>query len=175
MKLLGITSDAPGWTYVWEIAQEMMKVETRFALQHPELAAELTPLEPIIVEKFPDLDFDFGFCFRCLDRDSGWVSKARLYQNKDDPYSFCSINNIPQSSRAFGFDIVVYREDFEKIKKDKAAQKLLLGEEFWRFFQLTLPKYKKKLPITNDEMDKMLMVFEDWLIEHDWIIHGRWE
>ena len=149
----------------------MRSVEKRFAIQHPELAAQLTPLEPILVEKFPDLDFDFCFCFRCLDKDSGWKSKSRLYQNKDDPYSFKSFNNIPQSSRTFGFDIVVYQEDFLAIKKDKDSQRLLLGEEFWRYFKLTLPKYKKKLPLTNDEMKDILSLLEKWLIKHNWITH----
>ena len=38
-------------------------------------------LEPILMERFSHQDFDFCFCFRCLDRDSGWVSKARLSKN----------------------------------------------------------------------------------------------
>ncbi|EGK10568.1 hypothetical protein HMPREF0476_0722 [Kingella kingae ATCC 23330] len=30
------------------------------------------------LRKQDELDFDLVLCFRCLDRDSGWQSKARL-------------------------------------------------------------------------------------------------
>lgn len=89
MKVLSVVGDTPGWAYISEIFHEMLPASTREAIRHPELAAEKTKaaLEPILLERFSHLDFDFCFCFRCLDRDSGWVSKARLSKN-DDSHSW---------------------------------------------------------------------------------------
>jgi hypothetical protein len=168
MKLLSITGDYPGWTYFSEIIDEMRCVETRFAMKHPEIASQQTPLEPILIKKFPELDFDFGFCFRCLDKNSGWVSKSRLYKN-DSPDSFNKTNNIPESSRTLGMDIFVYREDFMAIKKDKTAQKKLLGNELISFLRLTLPKYNKKIPMTKEETNDILATIEEWLVKHNWL------
>ena len=134
MKVLSVVGDTPGWTYISEIFHEMLPASTREAIRHPELAAEKTKaaLEPILLEQFSHLDFDFCFCFRCLDRDSGWVSKVRLYKN-DYSHSWYSLNRVEQASRSLGMDIVVYKEDVIPIKNDKDAQKRLLGTEFWPF------------------------------------------
>lgn len=167
MKLLSIAGDFPGWTYISEITGEMVPVSKRFAVQHPEIAEQLTPLEPILVKKYPHLDFDFCFCFRCLSRESGWVSKARLYKNGPD--SFNVRNHIPEESRTLGMDIVVYVEDFMSIKKDRNAQKIILGKELLRFLKLTLPKYTKKIPMTKEEVSDILVIIETWLIDHHWI------
>ncbi|MDR2926050.1 MAG: hypothetical protein LBU76_08940 [Azoarcus sp.] len=169
MKNLCVTGAYPGWTYIGEIIDEMQAVGQRFATRHPELAAEMMPLEPILVDKFPELDFDFCFCFRCLKKDSGGASKARLYKN-DNPNSFNKNNNTPESSRTLGFDIVVYTEDFEPIKKDKSAQKLMLGKELIRFLKLTLLKYIKKIPMSKEETNDILATIEDWLIGHHWLL-----
>lgn len=90
----------------------------------------------------------FMKCFRCLDRDSGWVSKARLSKN-DDSHSWYTLNHAEQASRSLGMDIMVYTEDVIPVKKDKNAQKRLLGAEFWPFLQKALPKYKKKIPMSD--------------------------
>ena len=103
MKVLSVVCDTPGWTYISEIFHEMLPASTREAIRHPEWAAEKTKaaLEPILLERFSHLDFDFCFCFRCLDRDSGWVSKARLYKNDDShswyTLSLIHISNVPTS------------------------------------------------------------------------------
>ena len=77
MKVLSVVGDTPGWAYISEIFHEMLPASTREAIRHPELAAEKTKaaLEPILLERFSHLDFDFCFCFRCLDRDSGWCPR----------------------------------------------------------------------------------------------------
>ena len=97
MKVLSVVGDTPGWTYISEIFHEMLPASTRETIRHPELAAEKTKaaLEPILLERFSHLDFDFCFCFRCLDRDSGWVSKARLYKN-DYSHSWDTLNRVEQ-------------------------------------------------------------------------------
>lgn len=106
MKVLSVVGDTPGWTYISEIFHEMLPASTREAICHPELAAEKTKaaLEPILLERFSHLDFDFCFCFRCLDRDSGWVSKARLSKN-DDSHSWYTLNHVEQASHSLGMDI----------------------------------------------------------------------
>lgn len=105
------------------------------------------------------LDFDFCFCFRCLNRDSGWVSKARLSKN-DDSHSWYTLNHVEQASRSLGMDIVVYTEDVIPIKNDKAAQKRLLGAEFWSFLQNTLP---------NEDLNLLFSTLHDWLVQQKWI------
>lgn len=63
MKVLSVVGDTPGWTYISEIFHEMLPASTREAICHPELAAEKTKaaLEPILLERFSHLDFDFCF------------------------------------------------------------------------------------------------------------------
>jgi len=153
MKRLGITADYPDWTLISEITNEM----------------RIGDIEPTLVKQFPDLDCDFCFCFRCLNIDSGWSSKARMRQNKYDPYCTLAINNVARSSRTLGFEIIVCHDDFRKVENDIAAQRLLLGNEFWKIFKIALPKYKTKLPITNDEISAIFAIFEKWLTENNWI------
>lgn len=131
MKVLSVVGDTPSWTYISEIFHEMLPASTRDVVRHQELATEKTKaaLEPILLERFPHLDFDFCFCFRCLNRDSGWVSKARLSKN-DASHNWYTLSQIEQSSRSLGMDIVIYTEDIIPIKNDKAAKKRLLGAEF---------------------------------------------
>ena len=66
-------------------------------------------------------------------------------------------------------DIVVYKEDVIPIKNDKDAQKRLLGTEFWSFLQKTLPKYKKKIPMTDKDLELLLSTLHDWLARQGWI------
>lgn len=66
-------------------------------------------------------------------------------------------------------DIVIYQEDLIPIKNDMKEIKLLLGNEFWRFLQVTLPKYKRKIPMTKEELNDMLHLFHHWLIQQNWI------
>lgn len=176
MKVLSVVGDTPGLTYISEIFHEMLPASTRETIRHPELAAEKTKaaLEPILLERFSHLDFDFCFCFRCLDRDSGWVSKARLSKNEDSR-SWYTLNHVEQALRSLGMDIVIYTEDVIPIKNDKDAQKRLLGTEFWSFLQKTLPKYKKKIPMTDEELNLLLSTLHDWLVRQDWIVDERGE
>lgn len=168
MKTICITGDYPAWTYVGEIIDEMQTCSPRFAARHPELAAQKDSLEALLLEKFPQIDVDLSFCFRVLDRDSGWSSKVRMWKN-DSPHSFNKINSIPESDRTLGFDMVVHREDFAAIKGDKTAQKRMLGNEMLRFVKLKLPNYTKKIPITKDEMNGILTTIEEWLARHEWL------
>lgn len=97
-----------------------------------------------------------------------WVSKVRLYKN-DYSHSWYSLNRVEQASRSLGMDIVVYKEDVIPIKNDKDAQKRLLGTEFWPFLQKTLPKYKKKIPMTDKDLELLLSTLHDWLARQGWI------
>lgn len=80
---------------------------------------------------------------------------------------------MEQASRSLGIDIVIYTEDVIPIKNDKDAQKRLLGTEFWSFLQKTLPKYKKKIPITDEELNMLLSTLHDWLVRQEWIVDER--
>ena len=181
MKSFSVTSDAPSWSYVSEISDEMRENSKQFAYKHPEIAAEKKPIGVPLRAAFPHLDFDIGICFRCLSNNSGWVSKSRMYKNDETAdeeylrhYAYqvyeVDMQTIPAVSRILGMDIVVYEDDFIPIKKDKPAQKLLLGTELWRFLNICLPKYQKKIPMTDDDLNLMLLIIKDWLIEHNWLV-----
>lgn len=80
----------------------MLPASIHEAALHPELSAEKTKaaLKPILLARFPRMDFDFRFCFRCLNRDSGWVSKSRLSKNKGMKADFYNWRNqILQNSQ----------------------------------------------------------------------------
>lgn len=144
MQRLSITGDYPNWTNMRQIMDEMDILDARTIVCHPELAAAHSPLEPLLMQKFSHLDFDFGLCFRCLELQSGWVSKSRLCKNDPENHTFAKLNNIKLASKTLYIDIVVYREDFATLKHDINAQRLLVGAELWRFLQITLPKYRTK-------------------------------
>ena len=83
MKVLSVVGDTPGWTYISEIFHEMLPASTRETIRHPELAAEKTKaaLEPIYWKDSPIWISISAFVSDASDRDSGWVSKARLSKN----------------------------------------------------------------------------------------------
>ena len=170
MKMLSVVGDTPVWTYISEIFHEMLPASPQDAVRHPEAAAEKSraALEPILLSRFAHLDFDFCFCFRCLDRDTGWASKARLWRN-DTALRWDTCSQIQQSSRSLGMDIVIYTEDVIPIKDDKAAQRRLLGSEFWSFLQKVLPKYKKKIPMTDQDLHLLLATLHGWLLQQNWL------
>lgn len=61
MEYIATTSDAPGWTAISEIREELNGFNT-----------------DVMKTKYSDIPIRFFFCFRCLTNDSGWESKARL-------------------------------------------------------------------------------------------------
>ena len=132
-NMLFATCDYPSWTKVDKICDEFYGVEP-------------------IIKKYP-IPFSIGFCFRCLEKDSGWKSKSRFSKKDND----------------LGFDIVVYEEDFISIRKDINAQKKIIGTEFKDYFFDIMKKYENKLPELKEINPKFLLEIEKWLIENQWI------
>ncbi|WP_230479150.1 hypothetical protein, partial [Kingella kingae] len=42
-------------------------------------------------------------------------------------------------------------------------------QKLWRFLNITLPKYKGKIPSGQKQITKFLTIFETWLKKHEWI------
>ena len=105
-----VTSDSPSWTAVFKITSEANELEH-------------------IIKQYP-FPFGLGMCFRCLEKASGWQSKARFSTKYN----------------TLGFDIVVYEEDFVPIKKDIEAQRKIIGQAFHAYFFDSMKKYEKKFP-----------------------------
>ena len=119
-----VTSDSPSWTAVFKITSEANELEH-------------------IIKQYS----------RCLEKASGWQSKARF---------FTKYNTL-------GFDIVVYEEDFVPIKKDIEAQRKIIGKAFHAYFFDIMKKYEKKFPILKEINPPFLAEVESWLIQHQWI------
>ncbi len=83
-----------------------------------DIADEQEAFTSVLNAKYPQLDFDFGFCFRVLDTLSGIRSRVRF--DKVD--------------RILEFDLMMPEEDFLPYKQNKTMQRLIMGRYFFPFF-----------------------------------------
>ncbi|MDK4583728.1 hypothetical protein QG071_01000 [Kingella kingae] len=40
-------------------------------------------------------------------------------------------------------------------------------QKLWRFLNITLPKYKGKIPMSKEQITEFLTIFEMWLKKHE--------
>ncbi|WP_338510042.1 hypothetical protein VRB09_25035 [Pseudomonas poae] len=132
--LIGITSDAPGWSKVSEISKE------------------LRSLGSLAEKKYPSLEWQLVICLRCLPKELERKTFCRYYA-KD---------------KMFGLDITMDEEDFIPLKKDKAAQRKLIGAAFIAFFIESIKKYKNKLPNLQPVSAQLIEDVQQWCIENEW-------
>ena len=111
-----------------------------------DIADEQEAFTSVLNAKYPQLDFDFGFCFRVLDTLSGIRSRVR----------FDKIDRILE------LDLMMPEEDFLPYKQNKTMQRLIMGRYFFPFFCDKVRGYKRKLPALSP-------VLEAFLIEHLWL------
>ncbi len=117
-----------------------------------EISKELRDLGTLVEEKYPSLDWELVVCLRCLPKDLQRKTFCRYYA-KD---------------KMFGLDIAMDEEDFVPHKKDKAAQRKLIGAAFITFFVESIKKYEKKLPNLQPVSAELIADVRQWCAEHGW-------
>ena len=138
MNRVSIQIDSPSYVKVSEIGKELV-------------AFSLT-----IERKYPQIDFEFAFCFRALYTTRGIRSKVRF--EKDCNY--------------LGMDLIMSEEEFHPYKKNIAMQRRIMGKHFFPFFAENIKKYRYKLPdlkpIEKDLVEDMrLFLIENLCLPDD--------
>lgn len=134
MKEIKSTSDSPSWTDIAKIDQEILQLQS-------------------FISQYSHFPFNIGICFRALEADSGWSSKARYYPNDNH----------------LSIDIVTNEAEYISCKKDINAQRKIIGKEFHEFFPKTMKKYEKKFPVLKEINPTFLPQVEQWLLNNGWI------
>ena len=118
-----------------------------------DIAEEQEAFTSVLNAKYPQLDFDFGFCFRVLDTLSGIRSRVRF--DKED--------------RILELDLMMPEEDFLPYKQNKTMQRLIIGRYFFPSFCDKVRGYKGKLPALSPVLEEVIVDMEAFLIEHLWL------
>ena len=132
MNRVSIQIDSPGYVKVSEIGKELV-------------AFSLT-----IERKYPQIDFEFAFCFRALYTTRGIRSKVRF--EKDCNY--------------LGMDLIMSEEEFHPYKKNIAMQRRIMGKHFFPFFAENIKKYRYKLPVLKPIEKDLVEDMRLFLIEN---------
>ena len=135
MNRVSIQIDSPGYVKVSEIGKELV-------------AFSLT-----IERKYPQIDFEFAFCFRALYTTRGIRSKVRF--EKDCNY--------------LGMDLIMSEEEFHPYKKNIAMQRRIMGKHFFPFFAENIKKYRYKLPVLKPIEKDLVEDMRLFLIENLWL------
>ena len=135
MNRVSIQIDSPSYVKVSEIGKELV-------------AFSLT-----IERKYPQIDFEFAFCFRALYTTRGIWSKVRF--EKDCNY--------------LGMDLIMSEEEFHPYKKNIAMQRRIMGKHFFPFFAENIKKYRYKLPVLKPIEKDLVEDMRLFLIENLWL------
>jgi len=135
MNRVSIQIDSPSYVKVSEIGKELV-------------AFSLT-----IERKYPQIDFEFAFCFRALYTTRGIRSKVRF--EKDCNY--------------LGMDLIMSEEEFHPYKKNIAMQRRIIGKHFFPFFAENIKKYRNKLPVLKPIEKDLVEDMRLFLIENLWL------
>ena len=135
MNRVSIQIDSPSYVKVSEIGKELV-------------AFSLT-----IERKYPQIDFEFAFCFRALYTTRGIRSK--VWFEKDCNY--------------LGMDLIMSEEEFHPYKKNIAMQRRIMGKHFFPFFAENIKKYRYKLPVLKPIEKDLVEDMRLFLIENLWL------
>ena len=135
MNRVSIQIDSPSYVKVSEIGKELV-------------AFSLT-----IERKYPQIDFEFAFCFRALYTTRGIRSKVRF--EKDCNY--------------LGMALIMSEEEFHPYKKNIAMQRRIMGKHFFPFFAENIKKYRYKLPVLKPIEKDLVEDMRLFLIENLWL------
>lgn len=135
MNRVSIQIDSPSYVKVSEIGNELV-------------AFSLT-----IERKYPQIDFEFAFCFRALYTTRGIRSKVRF--EKDCNY--------------LGMDLIVSEEEFNPYKNNVSMQRRIMGKHFFPFFAENIKKYRNKLPVLKPIEKDLVEDMRLFLIENLWL------
>ena len=132
MNRVSIQIDSPSYVKVSEIGKELV-------------AFSLT-----IERKYPQIDFEFAFCFRALYTTRGIRSKVRF--EKDCNY--------------LGMDLIMSEEEFNPYKNNVSMQRRIMGKHFFPFFAENIKKYRYKLPVLKPIEKDLVEDMRLFLIEN---------
>ena len=132
MNRVSIQIDSPSYVKVSEIGNELV-------------AFSLT-----IERKYPQIDFEFAFCFRALYTTRGIRSKVRF--EKDCNY--------------LGMDLIMSEEEFNPYKNNVSMQRRIMGKHFFPFFAENIKKYRYKLPVLKPIEKDLVEDMRLFLIEN---------
>ena len=135
MNRVSIQIDSPSYVKVSEIGNELV-------------AFSLT-----IERKYPQIDFEFAFCFRALYTTRGIRSKVRF--EKDCNY--------------LGMDLIMSEEEFNSYKNNVSMQRRIMGKHFFPFFAENIKKYRNKLPVLKPIEKDLVEDMRLFLIENLWL------
>ena len=135
MNRVSIQIDSPSYVKVSEIGKEL-------------IAFSLT-----IERKYPQIDFEFAFCFRALYTTRGIRSKVRF--EKDCNY--------------LGMDLIMSEEEFNPYKNNVSMQRRIMGKHFFPFFAENIKKYRNKLPVFKPIEKDLVEDMRLFLIENLWL------
>lgn len=135
MNRVSIQIDSPSYVKVSEIGKELV-------------AFSLT-----IERKYPQIDFEFAFCFRALYTTRGIRSK--VWFEKDCNY--------------LGMDLIVSEEEFNPYKNNVSMQRRIMGKHFFPFFAENIKKYRNKLPVLKPIEKDLVEDMRLFLIENLWL------
>ena len=135
MNRVSIQIDSPSYVKVSEIGKELV-------------AFSLT-----IERKYPQIDFEFAFCFRALYTTRGIRSKVRF--EKDCNY--------------LGMDLIMSEEEFNPYKNNVSMQRRIMGKHFFPFFAENIKKYRYKLPVLKPIEKDLVEDMRLFLIENLWL------
>ena len=135
MNRVSIQIDSPSYVKVSEIGKELV-------------AFSLT-----IERKYPQIDFEFAFCFRALYTTRGIRSKVRF--EKDCNY--------------LGMDLIMSEEEFNPYKNNVSMQRRIMGKHFFPFFAENIKKYRNKLPVFKPIEKDLVEDMRLFLIENLWL------
>mgnify|MGYP000607638674 len=135
MNRVSIQIDSPSYVKVSEIGNELV-------------AFSLT-----IERKYPQIDFEFAFCFRALYTTRGIRSKVRF--EKDCNY--------------LGMDLIMSEEEFNPYKNNVSMQRRIMGKHFFPFFAENIKKYRNKLPVLKPIEKDLVEDMRLFLIENLWL------
>ena len=135
MNRVSIQIDSPSYVKVSEIGNELV-------------AFSLT-----IERKYPQIDFEFAFCFRALYTTRGIRSKVRF--EKDCNY--------------LGMDLIMSEEEFNPYKNNVSMQRRIMGKHFFPFFAENIKKYRYKLPVLKPIEKDLVEDMRLFLIENLWL------
>lgn len=135
MNRVSIQIDSPSYVKVSEIGKELV-------------AFSLT-----IERKYPQIDFEFAFCFRALYTTRGIRSKVRF--EKDCNY--------------LGMDLIMSLDEFNPYKNNVSMQRRIMGKHFFPFFAENIKKYRYKLPVLKPIEKDLVEDMRLFLIENLWL------
>lgn len=117
-----------------------------------EITDELNGLSETLEKKYPNLDLELAVCVRCVPKQLERKDICRYYA-KD---------------KILGLDIALDEEDFVSLKKDKMAQRKLIGAAFISFFAESVKKYEKKIPDFQPISMQLIADVHQWCAENEW-------